>query len=105
MQMLHLFFKRKIHEIRKTSQYSTYYFKVFEKLKLIKNQINLQIKSFLLPYLCIYRSAMNVMMGYGGAVLIDLHLHKAFDNLNDDLLIVKFHAYGVHIKTLKLLHG
>ena len=34
-----------------------------------------------------------------------MDLSKAFDNLNHDLLIAKFHAYGFDIKTLKLLHS
>ena len=91
--------------------------KVFEKL--IQNQINVHIKSFLSPYLCGYRKGFNSQhalmslierwrkfldnKGYGGAVLMDLS--KAFDNLNQDLLIAKLHAYGFDIKTLKFLHS
>ena len=91
--------------------------KVFEKL--MQNQINLHIKSFLLPYLCSYREGFNSQhalislierwrksldnKGYGGAVLMEVS--KAFDTLNNDLLIAKLHAYGFDIKTLKLLHS
>ena len=91
--------------------------KVFEKL--MQNQINLHIKSFLSPYLCGYRKGFNSQHafislierwqksldneGYGGAVLMDLY--KALDTLNHDLLIAKLHAYGFDIKTLKLLHS
>ena len=37
------------------------------------------------------------------AVLMDLS--KVFHTLNHDLLIAKLHAYGLDIKTLKLLHS
>ena len=85
----------------------------------MQNQINVHIKSFLLPYLCGYRKGFNSQhaliflierwrksldnKGYGGAVLMDLS--KTFDTLNHDLLIAKLHAYGFDIKTLKLLHS
>ena len=91
--------------------------KVFEKL--MQNQINVHIKSFLSPYLCGYRKGFNSQHAfislierwrksldnkvYGGAVLMDLS--KAFDTLNHDLLIAKLHAYGFYIKTLRLLHS
>ena len=91
--------------------------KVFEKL--MQNQINLHIETFLSPYLCDYRKGFNSQhalislierwrksldnKGYGGAVLMDLS--KAFDTLNHDLLIAKLHVYGFDIKTLKLLHS
>ena len=91
--------------------------KVFEKL--MQNQINLHIETFLSPYLCDYKKGFNSQhalislierwrksldnKGYGGAVLMDLS--KAFDTLNHDLLIAKLHAYGFDIKTLKLLHS
>ena len=39
--------------------------------------------------------------GFGGAVLINLS--KAFDTINHDLPIAKFHAYGFDKSTLKLL--
>ena len=32
-------------------------------------------------------------------------LSKTFNTLNHDLLIAKHHAYGSHIKTLKILHS
>ena len=57
--------------------------KVFEKL--MQNEINLQIKSLLSPYLCGYRKSLNSQhalislierwwksLDYGGAVLMDL---------------------------------
>ena len=91
--------------------------KAFQKL--MQNQINLHIKSFLPPYLYGYRksfNSQNVLISfierwrksldnkdYRGAVLMDLS--KAFDTLNHDLLIAKFHAYGFDIKTLKLLRS
>ena len=91
--------------------------KVFEKL--MQNQINLHIKSFLSPYLCGYRKSFNSQhalislierwrksldnKGYEGAVLMDLS--KAFATLNHDLIIAKLYAYGFDIKTLKLLHS
>ena len=87
--------------------------------KLMQDQRNVHIKSFLSPYLCGYRKGFNSQhalislkekwrksldnKGYGGAVLMDLS--KAFDTLNHDLLIAKLHAYGFDIKTLKLLHS
>ena len=70
--------------------------KVFEKL--MQNQINVHIKSFLSPCLCGYRKCFNSQhalislmerwrksldnKGYGGAVLMDLS--KAFDTLDHD---------------------
>ena len=91
--------------------------KVFEKL--MQNQINLHIKSFLSPYLCAYKKGFNSQhalislierwrksldnKGYGGAVL--MNLSKAFDTLNHDLLIAKLHAYSFDIETLKLMQS
>ena len=91
--------------------------KVFQKL--MQNQINLHIKSFLSPCLCGHRNSFNSQhalislierwrksldnKGCGGAVLMDLS--KAFYTLNHDLLIAKLHAYGFDTNTLKLLHS
>ena len=104
MQMLRLFLRRAIH-------------KSIEKL--MRNQINLHIKSFSSPYLCGCRKGFNSQhalislierwrkslnnKGYGDGVLMDLS--KASDTLNHDLLIAKLHAYGFDIKALKLLHS
>ena len=72
--------------------------------KLMQNQTNLQIKSFLSPYLCGYRKGFNSQHalislmerwrksldknGYGGAI----DLSKAFNTVNHELLIAKLHA-------------
>ena len=34
-----------------------------------------------------------------------MDITRAFDTLNHALLIIKLHAYGLDIKTLKLLHS
>ena len=39
--------------------------------------------------------------GFGGAVLMDLS--KAFDTINHDLLIAKYHAHGFDKTSVKLL--
>ena len=39
--------------------------------------------------------------GYGGAILMDLS--KAFDTINNDLLIAKLHVYGFSNESLKLI--
>ena len=72
--------------------------------KLMQNQKNLQIKSFLSPHLCGYRKGLNSQHalislmerwrksldknGYGGAI----DLSKAFNTVNHELLIAKLHA-------------
>ena len=74
---------------------------------------------FLSPYLCGYRKTFNIQQallaliknwekvldnkGFGGAVLMDLS--KAFDIINQDLLVAKLHAYGFSNDSLKLLHS
>ena len=77
--------------------------KIFERTT--QKQINDFIISFLSPYLCSYRKGFNTQLtrdenwrksshskGFGDAILMDLS--KAFDNLSQDLSIVKIHAYG-----------
>ena len=78
--------------------------------------MSLYVDNFLSLYLCGYRKGFskqktllsliekwkNILYkkGYGGAVPIDLS--KAFDTLNNDLLIAKLHAYGFTRESLKL---
>ena len=80
----------------------------------MQNQINLHIKSFLLPYLCGYRKGFNSQhalislmerwrksldkKSYGGA----MDLSKAFDTVNHGSLIAKLHAGMVLTKDLKV---
>ena len=78
--------------------------KIFERL--MQKQINEHIKNKLSPYLCGYRKGFSTQYallsiierwkkildekGFGGAVLMDLS--KAFDTLNQELLIAKLSA-------------
>ena len=91
--------------------------KIFEKL--IQNQIVGYMKNVLSPYLCDYRKNFNTQQsllalienwekvldnkGFEGAVLMDLS--KAFDAINQDLLIAKLHAYDFSNDNLKLLYS
>ena len=75
------------------------------------------IENKLPPYLCGYRKGSSTYYallslterwikilddkGFGGAVL--MHLSKAFDSLNPELLIAKLSAYGFYNKSLKLI--
>ena len=82
-------------------------------------QIRFYIDKFLSLYICSYRKGFsnqhahlsliekwkNLLdnKGYGGAILIDLS--KAFDNINHDLLIVKWYVYGFSKESLKLINS
>ena len=89
--------------------------KVYEKL--IYQQINAFFENKLSPLLCGFRSRYSTQhallnlinkwhscldnSGVVGTVLMDLS--KAFDCLPNELVLAKLHAYGVDIKSLKLL--
>ena len=91
--------------------------KIFERI--MQKQIHDFIISFLSPYLCGYMKGFNTQhalltlvekwrksldnKGFGGAILMDLS--KAFDTLNQDLLIAKLHACGFQHDALKLPHS
>ena len=91
--------------------------KVFERL--IQQQINVYIMTYLSPYLCGFRKGFNTQQalltlienwknaldrkGFGGNVLMDLS--KAFDTLDHELLIAKLHAYGFQKSSLRFLHS
>ena len=87
--------------------------------KLLYQQINSYIKTYLNRGLCGFRESFsakhclitmtekikNVLDkgGIGGALLTDLK--KAFDCIQHDLLIAKLYAYGFNMKSLKLLNN
>ena len=89
--------------------------KIFERL--MHKQISFYIDQFLSPYMCGYRKGFSTQhallsliekwkkvldnKGYGGAILMDLS--KAFDTINDGLLIAKLHVYGFSKESLKLI--
>ena len=80
--------------------------KVFERL--MHHQVSEYIDKHLSPFLCGYRKGFNtqtallpllekwkstlVKKGFAGAVL--MNLSKAFDTINNELLIAKLSAYG-----------
>ena len=81
-------------------------------------QTNEYMEKYLSPYLCGYRKgyscqhALLVMVerwkksldngGLAGGVLMDLS--KAFDTINQKLLIAKLHAYGFDITSLEIIY-
>ena len=76
--------------------------------KLLQKQINNYIENILSPYLCGYKKVYSThhaliclaekwkkildKKGFCGAVL--LHLSKAFDTIDHELLVTKLHTYG-----------
>ena len=89
--------------------------KVFERI--MQKQITEYMDQYLSPVLCGYRKGYSAQYalisllehwkealdkkGYAGAMLMDLSL--AFDTLDHELLIGKFHAYGFDKSALKLI--
>ena len=85
----------------------------------MQKQINDFVASFLSPYLGCYRKDFNTEHGlltlvenwkkslgdkrFCGEILMDLS--KAFDTLNQNLLIAKLHAHGFQDDALKPLHS
>ena len=85
----------------------------------MQKQIRFYIDQFLSPYMCGYRKSFTTQhalltliekwkkvldnKGYGGATLMDLS--KAFDTINHDLFVAKFHVYGFSKESLKLINS
>ena len=106
-----LVFKKKTCKFRLVSVLSAV-LKFFEKLFVG------YVENVLYPYLCDYRNDFNTQQAllalienrnkvfdnksFVGVVLVDLS--KAFDTINNDLLIGNLHAYGVSDDSLKLLY-
>ena len=90
--------------------------KIYERT--FSGQIAHYMENILSPYLCAYRIGYSTqhallrliekcrsfldMKGFAGAILMDLS--KAFDCLNDELLIAKLEAYGFSRSALKLVY-
>ena len=85
----------------------------------MQKQIRFYIDQFLSPYMCGYRKSFSTQdalltliekwkkvldnRGHGGATLMDLS--KAFDTINHDLLVAKFHVYVFSKESLKLINS
>ena len=91
--------------------------KVFERI--LQKQITEYIDKFMSPYLCGFRKGFSTQhallafienwktssdrKGYAGSILMDLS--KAFDTLNNDLLLAKLHAYGFDKNALRMINS
>ena len=91
--------------------------KIFERI--IQKQFSNYVDEFLSPYLRGYRKGFNTQYallsliekwkkeldnkGYAGAILMDLS--KAFDTINNELLIAKLYAYGFSKDAFKLINS